>query len=399
MTRRIPSLDGLRAVSIALVISWHSGFLGFGLRRLDYGNLGVRIFFLISGFLITAILLEELTSAGRIDLRSFYVRRVARIIPAYWCFLATVALLVPTGLVAARYSEFIAALLYYSNYVHVGLALVATWSLSVEEQFYLLWPITLVLFSVSGKTARPRSAAGVRRDRAGRVRWPARTRESPTGGSSRLWTLVPEASPERWLPDARSLVSASPNFAVTGSAEGARSRASGCSSSPPARSISRGPPLGFTLRARRLDAGDPARNATEAPARLSAESGAITMGSSSSAASLAVPSPDAEISCTRGAGLLSLRTSRSSLASSVSPPTSAISGRSVRLANLMLRHWLWMRGDGSGGADDASRTDHDAAQNIAERTSPATWAGTGPDQVDQDAQHHEGQGRSRDAPG
>ena len=145
LTRRIPSLDGLRAVSIALVIAWHSGFLGFGLRRLDYGNLGVRIFFLISGFLITGILLEQLASSGRIDLRTFYVRRIARIIPAYWCFLVTVALLVPTGLVAAHYPEFLAALLYYSNYVHVGVALIATWSLSVEEQFYLLWPLTLLL--------------------------------------------------------------------------------------------------------------------------------------------------------------------------------------------------------------------------------------------------------------
>src|SRR6185503_13996328 len=100
-----------------------------------------------------------------------------------------------------------------------------------------------------------------------------------------------------------------------------------------------------------------------APARLSDESGAITMGSSSSAASLAVPSPDAEISCTRGAGLLSLRTSRSSLASSVSPPTGAISGRSVRLANVMLRFPMRVT---EAAAQDASRTEHNAAHYIAQ---------------------------------
>src|SRR6185437_7154708 len=98
--------------------------------------------------------------------------------------------------------------------------------------------------------------------------------------------------------------------------------------------------------------------------------------SSSSAASLAVPSAVAEINCTRGAGLFSPSTSRISLARSVSPPTSAISGRSVRLANSMLRTWLqvllWtlvgfrMR-RAQAPAYDASGADHDPAENVAKR--------------------------------
>src|SRR5665213_128138 len=180
-----------------------------------------------------------------------------------------------------------------------------------------------------------------------------------------------------------------------GSAKGARSRASGCSSSPPARSIRRGPPWGFTLRALRLEAGEPAKNATVVPARLSAESGAMTIGSSSSAASLAVPSPEAEISCTRGAGLLLLSTSRSSFASSESPPTSAISGRSVRLANLMLRAIFRRLRWTHPPPYDASGADHNPAENVAHRHSQQHGLGHVPDQVDQDTQHHEGQGRSR----
>src|SRR6185369_3489240 len=158
------------------------------------------------------------------------------------------------------------------------------------------------------------------------------------------------------------------------------------------RSISRGPPLGFTFRALRLDAGDPARNATVAPRRLSAVSGAMTIGSSSSAASLAAPSPEAEINCTRGAGLLSPSTSRTSLARSVSPPTSAIRGRSVRLANLMLRVIVSLRTCWpQAAANDSPAADHDAAECVADGHSQQHRLRQVPDEVDQNTQHHERQ--------
>jgi peptidoglycan/LPS O-acetylase OafA/YrhL len=137
--RRIPSLDGLRAVSISLVILWHFNTASIpGLWRIDYGNLGVRVFFVISGFLITTLLLTEES-----DLRTFYTRRIARIMPAYWLYFVSVGLLIPTGWVSAHYRDLLPAFFYLTDYVKVGLALGATWSLSVEEQFYLLWPSML----------------------------------------------------------------------------------------------------------------------------------------------------------------------------------------------------------------------------------------------------------------
>jgi len=147
MKDRIPSLDGARAVSISLVIAGHVltwSSLPF-LWRVHLGALGVRTFFVISGFIITTLLLDELRSAGRINIKAFYVRRAARILPAYWLFLAIVVLLIPTGLVPAHYSDLPPAFAYFSNYDLPGRALSHTWSLSVEEQFYLLWPAALVL--------------------------------------------------------------------------------------------------------------------------------------------------------------------------------------------------------------------------------------------------------------
>jgi peptidoglycan/LPS O-acetylase OafA/YrhL len=131
---RIPSLDGLRAISISLVIFWHFNALPIpGLWRVDYGNLGVRVFFVISGFLITSLLMKEES-----NLKTFYVRRFARIMPAYWVYLLAIAVLIPH--VQAHYKDLLPSFFYLTDYASVGLALGATWSLSVEEQFYLLWP-------------------------------------------------------------------------------------------------------------------------------------------------------------------------------------------------------------------------------------------------------------------
>lgn len=156
---RIASLDGARAVSIGLVILSHlrllrhlpllwrldeQNFFAYG-PYIDLGNLGVRVFFVISGFLITHLLLEEERRTGSISLRRFYLRRVLRIIPAYWAYLAVIAILIPSGIASAHWSELASAFVYITDYRIPHGALTHTWSLSVEEQFYLLWPAVLVL--------------------------------------------------------------------------------------------------------------------------------------------------------------------------------------------------------------------------------------------------------------
>ena len=92
---RVPSLDGARAVSAALVIAAHFGLPAHvpGLWRFNIGNLGVRVFFVISGFIITTLLLAEHKRTGTVGLKSFYLRRFFRIFPAYYVFLAIVAVL------------------------------------------------------------------------------------------------------------------------------------------------------------------------------------------------------------------------------------------------------------------------------------------------------------------
>jgi peptidoglycan/LPS O-acetylase OafA/YrhL len=149
-TGRLPSLDGLRAVSIILVTLWHVSSRGNvpvidQLWRIDAGNLGVRTFFVISGFLITSLLLTEHRRTGSVALRSFYMRRVFRIMPAYYAFLlivwgASLILGTPTSASALRN-----AALYLSDYASMPIVFGHTWSLSVEEQFYLLWPGLLLL--------------------------------------------------------------------------------------------------------------------------------------------------------------------------------------------------------------------------------------------------------------
>lgn len=141
---RFASLDGMRAISILLVVTAHVVGAVPVFWRLDCGNLGVRTFFLISGFLITALLINEHRKTGSISLRDFYVRRFLRIFPAYWAFVATMAILLGYGLVTAKWSEFLPTLAYYSNYRHPDGVFGHTWSLSVEEQFYLLWPALVV---------------------------------------------------------------------------------------------------------------------------------------------------------------------------------------------------------------------------------------------------------------
>lgn len=160
--RRILSLDGLRAISIALVLLGHVGGTR-GLPRLDlgigdYAHLGVVVFFVISGFLITGLLLSETASRGRVSITLFYARRALRLFPAAYAYIACVYLLWLGGVVSLRGRDFWQAITYTVNYLpKPSWELGHLWSLSIEEQFYLLWPLTFVAL----KPKRAPWAAGV----------------------------------------------------------------------------------------------------------------------------------------------------------------------------------------------------------------------------------------------
>jgi peptidoglycan/LPS O-acetylase OafA/YrhL len=144
---RIPSLDGLRGISIWAVIIAHSAdhFLfshihSHHLRTVlsNCANLGVTIFFVISGFLITSILLAERNRTSRINIRRFYKKRAIRIIPAFVLFTGTILLLCHVSPRQIAYAlTFTTSFFFWQAYK----PLQHLWSLSVEEQFYLAWPL------------------------------------------------------------------------------------------------------------------------------------------------------------------------------------------------------------------------------------------------------------------
>jgi len=160
--RSVPSLDGLRAISIAFVLVAHlTGTRGFPNvpPLLKLGELGVRVFFVISGYLITSILLSELKRTGTVSLTRFYFRRTLRLFPASYFFIAAIALLAARGMAQLEPYDLTFAATYTMNYYdHRGWPLGHLWSLAVEEQFYLLWPATLLLL---GPVRSGRFLAGV----------------------------------------------------------------------------------------------------------------------------------------------------------------------------------------------------------------------------------------------
>jgi peptidoglycan/LPS O-acetylase OafA/YrhL len=152
---RIPSLDGLRALSILLVLLGHTA-LSFRAPHLlrpfsHVGNIGVRFFFIISGFLITTLLLKEWKSTNNISLRGFYKRRVLRIFPAAYTLIAVIAILAAFHKITLKPGEVFYASTFTMNYHDFSaLWLGQLWSLSVEEQFYLLWPGLLLFVGIRG---------------------------------------------------------------------------------------------------------------------------------------------------------------------------------------------------------------------------------------------------------
>lgn len=145
----IASIDGLRAIAVFLVVFYH-----FGIPHVN-GGLGVLIFFVISGFLITWLLLQEEQRWGNISLRLFYVRRTLRIFPAFYAY--WVLVVIGIGIMLGKriiWPQAWASLFYVNNYYQAlfgdpGTGLSHTWSLAVEEQFYLLWPPAFILLANS----------------------------------------------------------------------------------------------------------------------------------------------------------------------------------------------------------------------------------------------------------
>jgi peptidoglycan/LPS O-acetylase OafA/YrhL len=141
---RIPVLDGYRAVAVLLVIVYHFG------HSWVPGGLGVLMFFVLSGFLITWLLLREEDSRGRVSLRGFYLRRGLRIFPAFYAYFLVGLVYLLVRQVPVPWGHAASSLLYVSNYyegvVRPPESFVShTWSLAIEEQFYLLWPGLVVL--------------------------------------------------------------------------------------------------------------------------------------------------------------------------------------------------------------------------------------------------------------
>ena len=149
---RIPSLDGLRALSIGLVLLAHlrgtsnapdlTWIEMFG----DIGNLGVRFFFVISGFLITLLLYRELARTGRVSLVGFLRRRAFRILPAFAVYVGAIAVMATAGIIVVDSGDFMSALTFTANFdAHRSWYIGHLWSLAVEEQFYLCWPVVLAV--------------------------------------------------------------------------------------------------------------------------------------------------------------------------------------------------------------------------------------------------------------
>ncbi|HEV3390496.1 MAG TPA: acyltransferase family protein [Solirubrobacteraceae bacterium] len=182
-------LDGVRGIAVAAVLLYHGGA-----AWADGGFLGVEVFFVLSGFLITSLLLAEWTRSSSISLGAFWARRARRLLPALFCLVAVIGLYYAVAgsaqAIPGLKGDGISALIYYSNWHQIAAGtsyfaatgpvspLEHTWSLAIEEQFYLVWPIVLggVLWLATRVTRRAGDPTGRPSD--------------PAGGASRLPLLV-----------------------------------------------------------------------------------------------------------------------------------------------------------------------------------------------------------------
>jgi peptidoglycan/LPS O-acetylase OafA/YrhL len=152
---RILGLDGMRAMSVLLVLLSH-----FGFEKIVPGALGVTIFFFISGFLITVLLLREFQEYGKIDILHFYKRRQMRLLPEllFYIFISGFIGILYVGL--PRLQDYLSGLFYYANYYHLYQIYVAGvidfrwphfWTLAVEQHFYLTFPLIFAAFILKPK--------------------------------------------------------------------------------------------------------------------------------------------------------------------------------------------------------------------------------------------------------
>lgn len=151
----VPALNGIRGVAVALVLVGHSGIPGVA-----GGFIGVDVFFVLSGFLITSLLLDELGRTGKLDLGAFWVRRARRLLPALLIMVLAVIggrMLFAPDAVSGLRDDAVASFLWVANWAFVShdtdyfsqgappSPLQHTWSLGVEEQYYLIWPVLIVI--------------------------------------------------------------------------------------------------------------------------------------------------------------------------------------------------------------------------------------------------------------
>lgn len=151
----IPSLDGIRALAVALVFFAHNG-----LENVIPGGLGVTVFFVLSGYLISTLMRSEYSATHALDYRGFYLRRFLRLMPPLVCVVLLAGALAAFGVIDGAFTGngLLAVLFYYGNYfviandfhgVPAGLGVV--WSLAVEEHYYLLYPPLAALLLRSGR--------------------------------------------------------------------------------------------------------------------------------------------------------------------------------------------------------------------------------------------------------
>jgi len=141
----LPQLDGFRGISVFLVLIGHAFADGVG----PLSKLGVMMFFVLSGFLITGLLCNEQISTGGISLRNFYLRRALRIFPAFFVLILGTAILIKSGYITdVPWYSLVVACLYLSNIFGRGDSITHLWSLSLEEQFYAGWPLVVRSFGL-----------------------------------------------------------------------------------------------------------------------------------------------------------------------------------------------------------------------------------------------------------
>ena len=148
-----PSLDGWRAIAVMMVVIGHASSTinnqSLLYKLIDlfiYANLGVKIFFFLSGFLITTLLIKEYIKFGKINIKFFFIKRILRIFPVLYLFIIVLIIINAIFKLEISFDNFLAAALLYSNFKMQsgGWFTGHIWSLSVEEQFYLIWPFLFV---------------------------------------------------------------------------------------------------------------------------------------------------------------------------------------------------------------------------------------------------------------